>query len=104
MISATALEKIRTYQECMKIKRKYAVKDFHIYNVTGQWGYGISPSDKWRRKKKEYKFIKNPVELEGILERLISNRYKIWYIDECKEFDHLDDFLEYYYITKLAQI
>ena len=104
MISATALAKIKVHQECLVIKEEFNVKDFYIYNVAYAWGYGISTKENLHSKSVLYKHVNDPVGRRGTLERMAGVNYKVLYIDEEKECDTLGEFLEYYYIVKIAGI
>jgi len=104
-ISISARKKIKEHQACLEVKKRFNVHDFSIFVLKHRHGIGISLIDTWgKRFPHKYRPIKDSIELESYLERMSGGLYTVVYLDTEEKFNDLTEFLEYYYIRKLARI
>ena len=105
VISTNAMAKIKAHQTSLDIKKRFYVHDFYIYNMKRKHGHGISLTNTWERKfPQKYEYVKDPIKLESSLERMNGGLFDVIYLDTEEVFRNLTEFLEYYYIRKLAGI
>ncbi|KKM77320.1 hypothetical protein LCGC14_1371230 [marine sediment metagenome] len=104
-ISTSAKIKIKEHQACLEVKKRFNACDFFIYKVKYRHGVAISLTNTWAKKFPErYEYVKNSTELESSLERMSGGLFAVIYLDTEEVFRDLTEFLEYYYIRKLAGI